>query len=213
MANFESGNRWQAEIDREIQENITVTTELRHACSSQITEAATLILNCFKTGGKLLAFGNGGSAAQAQHLVAELVGRYRSDRQPLPAFALTTDSASMTSIGNDYGFEQIFSRQLQALAKPGDIVVAISTSGNSPNVLNALTFAQKLHLPTIGLTGKEGGKMSALVDTCLHAPSDSTPRTQEMHTLMIHLLCGLVENAFLQQLLPEEQPKSTGKVK
>lgn len=213
MADFQASKHWRAEINREIQENITVTTDLGHTCSDQVAEAATLIVNCFKTGGKLLVFGNGGSAAQAQHLVAELVGRYRTDRQALPAFALTTDSASMTSIGNDYGFEQIFSRQLQALAKPGDIVIAISTSGNSPNVVNAITSAEKLHLPTIGLTGKKGGKMSALVDICLRAPSDSTPRIQEMHTLMIHLLCGLVENALLPQLLPGKRPKSTGKVK
>jgi D-sedoheptulose 7-phosphate isomerase len=183
-------------LAKEIQENIAVMSELARDGSAEIAEAATHILEALRAGGKLIAFGNGGSATEAQHLVAELVGRYRVDRPPLAAVALTTDSASLTSIGNDYGFEEIFSRQLRALAAPHDIVAAFSTSGDSPNVLNALHAAQSLGLFSIGLTGRSGGKMSELVDICLRAPSDCTPRIQEVHLLMVHLLCGLVETTY-----------------
>jgi D-sedoheptulose 7-phosphate isomerase len=181
----------------EIQDSIAVAGQLAESCSSQIVEAASLIISCLRSNGKLIAFGNGGSAAEAQHLVAELVGRYRTDRQPLAAVALTSESASITAISNDYGFAQVFSRQLQALGKPGDVVVAISTSGNSPNILAALKSAKELGLHTIGITGKTGGQLVNLVHICLSAPSDCTPRIQEAHMLMIHLLCGLVEDAFL----------------
>ena len=196
-------------ITKEIQENIAVTTELARSCSTQIAEAATLIVKCLRAGRKLLAFGNGGSATEAQHLVAELVGRYRADRQPLAAMALTSDSASITSIGNDYGFEQIFARQLQAIAKTGDIAVAISTSGNSPNVVNAVESARSLGLFTIGLTGNTEGKLADLVQLCLKVPSDCTARIQEAHTLIVHLLCGLVDNAYLNASEVKPQLKST----
>ncbi|MDP9337291.1 MAG: D-sedoheptulose 7-phosphate isomerase [Acidobacteriota bacterium] len=184
-------------ITKEIQDSIAVTTQLAQTCSSQIVEAAALIISCLRSNAKLIAFGNGGSAAEAQHLVAELVGRYRSDRQPLAAIALTSESASITAISNDYGFDHVFSRQLQAVARPGDVVLAISTSGNSPNVIAALESAKTMGLHTVGITGQTGGKLAALVDLCVRAPSDCTPRIQEAHMLMIHLLCGLVENAFL----------------
>lgn len=152
------------------------------------------MVNCLRSGSKLLVFGNGGSAAEAEHFVAELVGRYRLDRQPLAAIALTTDSSVLTSIANDYGFEQIFSRQLQAIARPGDIAVAISTSGNSLNILNAVDCARTMGLATIALTGSSGGKLAGLVQVCLKVPSDCTARIQEAHALLIHLLCGLTEN-------------------
>jgi D-sedoheptulose 7-phosphate isomerase len=186
------------QIAREIEENIVVTAELARACSAQIAEAANLMLECLRGGGKLLVFGNGGSAAEAEHFVAELVGRYRVDRQPLAALSLTTDSSVLTSIANDYGFDQIFSRQLQAVAKPGDVAVGISTSGNSPNVLNAMECARTLGLFTIALTGSIGGKLADLVQVCLKVPSDSTARIQEAHALLVHLLCGLVEDAVHQ---------------
>ncbi len=189
-------------LKREIAESIAVTSELERSCSSQIIEAATTILTALQSGGKIIAFGNGGSAAEAQHLVAELVGRYRTDRQPLAAVALTVETASLTAIANDYGFEQIFSRQLLALAKPGDVAVAISTSGNSANVLMAVEAARSQGLVTIGLTGKTGGKLTAMVQVCLHAPSDCTARIQEMHMLMIHLVCGFVEDAVLTAAEP-----------
>jgi D-sedoheptulose 7-phosphate isomerase len=184
-------------IVQEIQESIAVKAELARCASEQIAEAAKVIAARLEAGGKLIAFGNGGSAADAQHIAAEFVGRYRAERKALAAVALTTDSSALTAIGNDFGFEEIFSRQLEAVGKPGDMVLAISTSGNSPNVLRAVTVANQLGLFTIGLTGRSGGKMRDVVDICLCVPSDSTPRIQEAHTLIIHILCGIVENAFV----------------
>lgn len=184
-------------LKKEIEENIAVTAEFGRSGLPQILDAANLILAALRAGGKIIVFGNGGSAAEAQHFAAELVGRYRVDRPALAAVSLTTDTASLTSIGNDYGFEQIFSRQLLAIGKPGDVAIALSTSGNSPNVLAALESARTLGLVTIGLTGRTGGKLADLVHVCLSAPSDSTARIQEIHTLMVHLLCGFVEEAFV----------------
>jgi len=184
-------------VAQEIKESIAVKMELASGASEHIVQAANLILACLQGGGKLISFGNGGSAADAQHIAAEFVGRYRAERQALAAIALNTDSSALTAIGNDYGFKEIFARQIEAIAKPGDVVLAISTSGNSPNVLRALESARKLGLATIGLSGKSGGKMVGLVDTCLCVPSDSTPRIQEAHALIIHILSGIVENAFV----------------
>jgi D-sedoheptulose 7-phosphate isomerase len=183
-----------AAIEREIQESIAVKEQLVGA-AQLIADAARLIIATMRNGGKLIVFGNGGSAADAQHLSAELVGRYRQHRKAFPAIALTTDSSALTSISNDYGFDSIFSRQLEALGKPGDVVVAISTSGNSPNVLQALATSKKLGIASIGLTGKSGGKLRSSVDICLSVPSDSTPRIQEAHGLVVHILSGLIENA------------------
>jgi len=185
-------------VAQEIKESIAVKMELALGASEHIVQAAKLILACLQGGGKLIAFGNGGSAADAQHIAAEFVGRYRAERQALAAIALTTDSSALTAIGNDYGFKEIFARQIEAIAKPGDVALAISTSGNSPNVLRALESARKLGLVTIGLSGKSGGKMVALVDICLCVPSDSTPRIQEAHALIIHILSGIVENTFVE---------------
>jgi D-sedoheptulose 7-phosphate isomerase len=184
-------------VVQEIQECISVNTQLVRDASAEVAEAARLILIRLQAGGKLIAFGNGGSAADAQHLAAELVGRYRADRRALAAMALTTDSSAITAIGNDFGFEEIFSRQLEAVGKPGDVALAISTSGNSPNVLHALESARKLGMITIGLSGKSGGKMRSLVDMCLCAPSEVTPRIQEAHILIIHILSGIVEKAIV----------------
>lgn len=183
-------------IEREIQESIAVKEQLV-GMAQLIADASRLIVASMRNGGKLIVFGNGGSAADAQHLSAELVGRYRQDRKAFPAIALTTDSSALTSISNDYGFDTIFSRQLEALGKPGDVVVAISTSGNSPNVLQALATAKKLGITSIGLTGKSGGKLRSSVDVCLTVPSDSTPRIQEAHSLIIHILSGIVEDSMV----------------
>jgi D-sedoheptulose 7-phosphate isomerase len=188
---------YPSRLKTEIEENIAVTSEFGRRCFPDIVAAAALILASLRAGGKVIAFGNGGSAAEAEHFTAELVGRYRVDRTPLAAVSLTTDSAALTSIGNDYGFEQIFSRQLLAIAKAGDVAIAMSTSGNSPNVLAALESARTLGLATIGITGKTGGKLRNLVDVCLSAPSDCTARIQEVHTLIVHLICGFVEEAFI----------------
>ena len=182
------------DIRIEIDESIAVKRELGRREIRSIAQAALAIIDRLRAGGKLIVFGNGGSAADAQHIVAELVGRYRADRKPIAAIALTTNSSSLTSIANDYGYQEVFARQLEAVAKPEDVVLAISTSGNSRSILLALQLAKRIGLFSIGLTGRTGGEMSALVDLVLTVPSDSTPRIQEAHVLIIHILSGLIES-------------------
>jgi D-sedoheptulose 7-phosphate isomerase len=184
-------------IKREIQESVAVKAELVHLAAVQIAQAAQVIVSRMRAGGKLIAFGNGGSAADAQHAAAELVGRYLVDRRPLAAIALTTNTASLTAISNDCGFDQVFSRQLEAIAKAGDVALAISTSGTSPNVLRGLESAKKLGLATVGLTGKLGGKMRSIADVCVQVPSHSVPRIQEAHGLIIHILCGIAGSSLV----------------
>jgi D-sedoheptulose 7-phosphate isomerase len=191
-----------AHIAREIKESISVKVELGRAATEQIAEAASAIVTCLRAGGKLIVFGNGGSASDAQHMVAELVGRYAVKRQALAAIALTTNSSSLTAIANDFGFEEIFARQLEAFGKPDDVVLAISTSGNSPNVLRGLEAAKALGLKKIGLTGNASDNLRNLVDICVTVPSSSTPRIQEAHTLVIHILCGIIESASFTMLIP-----------
>jgi D-sedoheptulose 7-phosphate isomerase len=203
---------YAAHIAREIQESISVKTELARV-DKQIAEAATAIIKCLRAGGKLIVFGNGGSASDAQHMVAELVGRYVVKRQALAAIALTTNSSSLTAIANDFGFEEIFARQLEAIAKPQDVVLAISTSGNSSNVVRALETATALGLKKIGLTGNGGGKLRDLVDISVIVPSSATPRIQEAHTLVIHILCGIVENSLAHDARPSGQILITGKAR
>lgn len=154
---------------------------------------ATSITNAIKTGGCVFICGNGGSAADAQHFAAELTGRYEKERRGYPAIALTTDTSALTSIGNDYGFEHIFSRQLQALAKNGDMLIAISTSGNSANVVQAVEWAQKNQIQTIGLLGRNGGKLAEIVDYPLTIDVQQTARIQEAHILILHLICEAFE--------------------
>lgn len=146
-----------------------------------------------RAGGKILFFGNGGSAGDSQHLATELTARYKTDRAAIAAIALTTDTSALTAIGNDYGFEFLFSRQIEALGRSGDVAVGISTSGNSPNVLRALEQARKQGLVTVGLTGKDGGKMHDVCDILLVVPSDTTARIQEMHITLGQMLCGALE--------------------
>jgi D-sedoheptulose 7-phosphate isomerase len=146
-------------------------------------------------GGKVLFCGNGGSAADAQHLAAELMGRFLRDRAPLAAVALTVDTSALTAIGNDYAFDEVFARQLRGLGRPGDALVAISTSGNSANVLKALAVAREAGIVTVGLTGASGGRMAGLCDLCIRVPATRTDRIQEMHIAVGHLICGLVEDA------------------
>ena len=146
--------------------------------------------------GKTIYFcGNGGSAADAQHFAAELVGRYRKERRAIKAVALTVDTSILTSVGNDYGFDDVFSRQIEGLAVPGDVLIGISTSGNSANVLNAFTVARSLGVTTIGMTGRSSGKMSSLCDVVISAPSDEVPHIQELHTAIGHIICGAIEEA------------------
>lgn len=162
-----------------------------------LCRAAATIADCFEKGSRLFLCGNGGSAAQAQHMAAEFVGRFETERRPVPALALTTDTSALTAIANDYGFEEVFARQIRALARPGDVLIAISTSGNSQNVLRSLQVAREMNLQAIGLTGGSGGKMRGQVDLCLCVPSSSTPRIQEGHLFISHLLCRLVEHFYL----------------
>jgi D-sedoheptulose 7-phosphate isomerase len=161
-----------------------------------IIEAAYSMSQALRKGNKILVMGNGGSAADAQHLAAELVGRFLRERKALPAIALTTDTSILTAVGNDYGYETVFARQVDALAKQGDVVVGISTSGNSANVLKALDRAKEIGCLTIGLSGGDGGKISTSADLSLVVASPATPRIQEGHILVIHILCDLVEQEF-----------------
>jgi len=155
------------------------------------------ITECLERGNKILICGNGGSAADSQHFAAELVGRFKLERKGLPAIALTTDTSILTAIGNDYGFDQIFERQVEALGKEGDILVGISTSGNSENVIRAVKKAKEIGIYTIGLLGKSGGKLKDLVDLSLVVPSNNTPRIQECHVLIYHIVCEEVEKRLL----------------
>lgn len=163
-----------------------------HAVISRIAE---VIGRALRDGGKLLIAGNGGSAADAQHLAGEFLSRFRHDRRPLPAIALTTDTSVLTAIGNDYGFERVFERQVRGLGRAGDVFLAISTSGNSPNVLLALRAAREHGVTTIGFSGASGGAMRELCDLFLAAPSDDTPIIQQIHMVAGHTICGLVEQA------------------
>ena len=158
-----------------------------------IAKVSEIMVSAFGNGNKVLLFGNGGSAADSQHIAAEFVGRFAFDRPPLPALALSVNSSAVTAIGNDYGFDRVFARQLEALAKSGDVAVGISTSGNSPNVLQGLAAAKKLGLHTVAFAGCTGGKMKDAADFCLCVPSSETPRIQECHILIGHIISELVE--------------------
>ncbi len=162
----------------------------------QIEEASQILINTLKQGNKVLIFGNGGSAADAQHIAAELTGRYKTNRIGLAAIALTTDTSAITAISNDFGYEIVFARQIEALGKEGDLAIGISTSGNSKNVILALQKAKEHGLTTLGLSGNSGGEMNKLCDLNLVVPSNNTPRIQEMHILIGHILCNEVDLSF-----------------
>ena len=166
---------------------------LAPACVAAVVRAADSISVCLRGGGKLLLFGNGGSAADATHIAAEFVGRFLLERRALPALSLSDNASAVTAIANDYGYDEVFARQVRAHAAPGDVALAISTSGSSPNVLAGVEAARSLGIPTIGLTGAGGGALHAAVDVCIEVPSDATPRIQEAHTVVAHILCELVE--------------------
>jgi D-sedoheptulose 7-phosphate isomerase len=164
----------------------------------QVAQVATQIVKSLRAGGKVMFFGNGGSAADAQHLAAEFTGRYLKERRALPALALHTNTSSLTAIGNDYGFEFVFARQLEALGKEGDVAVGISTSGNSPNVLRALEVAKSKSIYTVALAGLTGGAMKNLADCAICIPSVETPRIQECHILTGHLICEIAEEMLFE---------------
>jgi D-sedoheptulose 7-phosphate isomerase len=180
-----------------IQEHFAGHQRTMEIVSSQmgpaIEHCAALLIDAIAGGGKILALGNGGSAADAQHLAAELVGRFLMERDALPAIALTTDTSILTAVANDYGYEEVFRRQVMALARPGDVVVGISTSGSSNNVFHALLAANRLGCKTVGLLGRDGGSIAPIVDVALTVPVRETPHVQEAHLTIIHILCHLVE--------------------
>ena len=175
-----------------LDEHLAVAQAVRHLLP-RVGEAARALIGAYESGGRVVAFGNGGSAADAQHLAAELVGRYRRERRPLPAVSLATDPSVVTSIANDYSFDDVFARQIEALGTPGDVAFGISTSGRSPNVVNALARARGRGLRTIGLTGAGGGAMAPLCDVLLAVPLKETARIQEVHLVTYHAICAAVE--------------------
>jgi D-sedoheptulose 7-phosphate isomerase len=185
----------------QITESVRTKQNLSHQQIDDVYRAAMLIIDALRMGNKVLIFGNGGSAADAQHFAAELVGRFRRERRALAAIALSTDTSILTSIGNDYGFEDIFVRQISALGKKGDIAIGISTSGNSPNVLKGMKLAQQAGLTTISLTGRDGGALTEVSTICIQMPSLHTARIQECSIMIIHILCDLVENAVCEGLI------------
>jgi D-sedoheptulose 7-phosphate isomerase len=162
---------------------------------ASLGKVAAAMAATLKSGGKILLCGNGGSAADAQHIAAELLSRYEFDRAPMAAVALTTDTSVLTAIGNDYGYEQIFERQVNGLGRKGDVLIGLSTSGRSPNILRALDAAKKNGLVVIGFTGTKGGDMASRCDLVLHAPSDKTPVIQQIHITAAHVICGLIERS------------------
>jgi len=179
-----------------LNEHLQVTQRVIDTLSDVINQGCAIIQSTIKEGNKVFLAGNGGSAADAQHIAAELSGRFVKERKPLPGIALTTDTSAITSIANDYGYEFVFSRQLEAIAQPGDLFIAISTSGNSEGILNALKSAKTIGCKTLGLSGRDGGKMNELCDLNIVVPSQITARIQEMHILIGHILCSAVDNMF-----------------
>jgi D-sedoheptulose 7-phosphate isomerase len=188
-------------ISESIKASITVKEQLLRAPGlvSTVAKVSEIIVNSLEQGNKVLLFGNGGSAADAQHIAAEFVGRFAFDRCALAALALSVNTSCVTAIGNDYGFELIFARQIQALGRPGDVAVGISTSGNSQNVIEAALMAKSLGLRTVGLTGCTGGRLKNNVDYCIGVPSNETPRIQECHILIGHIISEIVEQTIFHE--------------
>lgn len=181
-------------IENEFLSHLETVNKTIEVMQKKLAEASKLAVETLKSGNKILICGNGGSAADAQHIAAELVGRYKSERKGLPAIALTTDTSALTAISNDYGYDKVFDRQVEALATKGDLLIGISTSGNSANILSALESAKDVGCNTLGMSGKDGGKMNQICDINLIVPSDDTPRIQEMHILLGHTLCQIIDN-------------------
>ncbi|MEI8355854.1 MAG: D-sedoheptulose 7-phosphate isomerase [Deltaproteobacteria bacterium] len=181
------------EIHSQLKQHHEVIQAIECTLVPRICEVAEVLVDALRGGNKLLLMGNGGSAADAQHFAAEIVGRFRMERRGLPAISLSTDTSILTAIGNDYGFEVIFSRQVEALAEEGDVVIGLSTSGSSENVFTALSLAHEMGCRTIALLGRDGGSIKNIVDIDLTVPSQDTPRIQEGHITIIHVLCDLIE--------------------
>jgi D-sedoheptulose 7-phosphate isomerase len=188
----------QVEASIQVKQAVLQDTELLKL----VEKVSSVIIDAYKNGKKTLLAGNGGSAADAQHIAGELVARFYFDRPALPSIALTTDSSVMTAIGNDYGYERLFARQVQALGNEGDVFIGISTSGNSPNIIKALEACKEKGIITVGLTGLNGGKMAEMCDFCIKVPSNETPRIQEVHILVGHIICCIVE----EELFGDQKP-------
>lgn len=185
-----------------LQEHLSILRSLEDQWET-FCAIAGIMTRAIQGGHKICFMGNGGSAADAQHLAAELVGRFQRERRGLPSLALTTDTSVLTAIGNDYGYDQIFARQVESLCQPGDVVVGLSTSGNSPNILLGISRAKELGIQTVGLAGKDGGKLAQLADLCFTVASPKAARTQEAHIFIGHTLCEAIENAIAD---PEIRP-------
>jgi len=186
----------QSIIEFEFSEHLKTAQATLEYIAGPLEIAANLCIDCLQNGGKILIFGNGGSAADAQHIAAEMVGRYKVERKGLPAIALTTDTSALTSISNDYGYNHVFDRQVEALANKGDVVIGISTGGSSGNVISALKLAKEMGCKTIGFSGRDGGEMNTVCDINLIVPAEDTPRIQEMHIVIGHTICHLIDQAF-----------------
>ncbi|MGR3296543.1 MAG: D-sedoheptulose-7-phosphate isomerase [Candidatus Bathyanammoxibius sp.] len=186
------------EIEKELRESIDVKQSLLAGSISTIEEMARITVRCLRSGNTVYLIGNGGSAADAQHIAGEMVGRFERDRKALPVLALTTDTSVITAIANDYGYDSCFERQVEAFVKDGDMVIGISTSGNSEGILRAIRRAREKGAVTMGLTGQDGGDLKGLVDVCLQVPSRNTPRIQECHAMVGHILCSIVEKELFE---------------
>ncbi len=197
--NPEEHKEGNSSIETSINEHIAVFHSIISENIGSIEECGNIILQTFRAGKKVLLCGNGGSAADAQHIAAEFVGRYETERQALPAISLTTDTSALTALANDYDFERIFARQVDALAVEGDLLIAISTSGNSPNVISAVMTARSRGCKVIGMTGSKGKKLAALSDACILVPSERTARIQEAHITIAHIWCEIIDQAFTIQ--------------
>ena len=183
-------------IKEEFSSHLEIINNVIGSMEQDIEKASEIIVDALKNGNKVLLCGNGGSAADAQHIAAELTGRYKTERRGLPGIALTTDTSALTAIGNDYGYDRVFDRQVESLANNGDVIIGISTSGNSKNVISALKLGQELGCKTVGLTGRDGGAMNDVCNINLIVPSNNTPRIQEMHILFGHTICQIIDNNF-----------------
>jgi len=191
-------------IEHFVSESIRVKSEFFRTNADLVAETAHRVATALQNGRKVLIFGNGGSAADAQHIAAEFVGRFIPDRIALPAISLSTDTSALTALGNDYGYDKVFSRQVEALGNQGDVAIGISTSGNSPNVLAALDVARQRGLLTIGFAGQDGGKMNGRADVLFRVPTRMTPRIQETHITLGHVLCELIDREMFPDAYPQD---------
>lgn len=181
-------------IDNEFASHLETIQAVIGSMEEDLGQASAMAVEVLKRGNKVLLCGNGGSAADAQHIAAELTGRYKTERRGLPGIALTTDTSALTAISNDYGYDRVFDRQVEALANKGDLLIGISTSGNSTNIISALKLAKELGCATLGFSGRDGGAMNEVCDINLVVPSNNTPRIQEMHILFGHIICQIIDN-------------------